>query len=304
MSNLSPSIQSHARLHAMMSSIELQYMLSRVALKASTAVRDCLDFFGFDPVKLWRNIIGIPRFIANRLLLSRQIAQSNNAFNCFPSSRVFGGLYPVLGDFRRSAGSASGHYFHQDLLVANRIYQASPDEHLDIGSRVDGFIAHLLAFNQNLVIGDIRPLDISYGTCSFRHIDLTNSQEVNNVGSYSSVSCLHAVEHMGLGRYGDPVDFMGHIKAIRNLSNLLVSGGTLYISFPTSNPGRILYNAHRLISLHESRLIFRECNLHIVDLHYVDDKGSLCGPFVEDEVDFANNYNLSYGCSIWTLLKG
>ncbi|HWF86113.1 MAG TPA: hypothetical protein VG222_14745 [Vicinamibacterales bacterium] len=51
-----------------------------------------------------------------------------------------------------------GHYFHQDLWVAKRIYAARPAAHVDIGSRIDGFVAHLLTFMPVTVI-DVRPLD-------------------------------------------------------------------------------------------------------------------------------------------------
>jgi hypothetical protein len=33
-------------------------------------------------------------------------------------------------------------------------------------------------------------------------------------GYCDSLSCLHALEHFGLGRYGDPIDPRGHEKGI------------------------------------------------------------------------------------------
>ena len=35
-------------------------------------------------------------------------------------------------------------------------------------------------------------------------------------GSVSSLSCLHVVEHVGLGRYGDPIDPDGSKKPARS----------------------------------------------------------------------------------------
>ena len=40
-----------------------------------------------------------------------------------------------------------------------------------------------------------------------------------------SISSLHAIEHFGLGRYGDPIDYYGHIKAISNITKMLKKMG-------------------------------------------------------------------------------
>ena len=48
-------------------------------------------------------------------------------------------------------------YFIQDIWAAQRIYKKKPNEHIDIGSRVDGFVSHLMVFMKVKVI-DIRPL--------------------------------------------------------------------------------------------------------------------------------------------------
>ena len=49
--------------------------------------------------------------------------------------------FMILNDYDANAGRAKGHYFHQDLLVAKFINESNPRRHVDIGSRVDGFIA-------------------------------------------------------------------------------------------------------------------------------------------------------------------
>ena len=53
-----------------------------------------------------------------------------------------------LTGFMESAGESQGHYFHQDLLVANQIFLNSPERHIDIGSRIDGFVARVAAFRE------------------------------------------------------------------------------------------------------------------------------------------------------------
>ena len=41
------------------------------------------------------------------------------------------------------------------------------------------------------------------------------------IGKTDSLSCLHAIEHFGLGRYSDPIDINGHIKGLENMISLL-----------------------------------------------------------------------------------
>lgn len=73
------------------------------------------------------------------------------------------------------------------------------------------------------------------------------------LGRYESISCLHAIEHIGLGRYGNPVNTIGPYVALKNLSSRLSSSGTFCLSYPFGKESRITYNAHHIISLAESR---------------------------------------------------
>ena len=111
--------------------------------------------------------------------------------------------YPVLLD--RAVQSATlGEYFWQDLYIAKRIIEANPVRHIDVGSRVDGFIAHL-ACVRAVEIFDIRPLSARIENVSFQQWDITDSkQEFGEIAD--CLSCLHTLEHIGLGRYGDPLD--------------------------------------------------------------------------------------------------
>ena len=242
-------------------------------------------------------------YLANLQLLKQSIECSTREsyFQLGPSVSTFGCDYPVIDEFNSDAGVATGHYFHQDLLIANKIFRARPSIHLDIGSRIDGFISHLLSFEQQITIGDIRPAQIKSPYVSFIRLDLTSDSLKEISQNWGSISCLHAIEHMGLGRYGDPIDATGHYKAVRNLSNLLSPGGTLYLSHPTSFFSRIEYNAHRVISLAEIRSIFNQVGLKITSLAIVDDIGNLIPDISGEHIDYDNNYGLQYGCAIWTL---
>ena len=150
-------------------------------------------------------------------------------------------FYPILDDKYKQSGTAKGHYFHQDLLVARRIYINIPNKHVDIGSRIDGFVGHVATF-MSIEIIDIRNLTSVTENIEFIQANMIDMR--NDLYDYcDSLSCLHALEHFGLGRYGDPIDFDGHLKGFVNMYNILTSGGVLYLSVPTGRQ-RIEFNAH------------------------------------------------------------
>ena len=113
-------------------------------------------------------------------------------------------LYPVLSDYRQSAGIPDWHYFHQDLWAARKIFDRRPVNHIDIGSRIDGFVSHLLVFMPVSIV-DIRPLYGATTGLSTIRGDATELRQFES-NSVDSLSSLHAAEHFGLGRYSDSVD--------------------------------------------------------------------------------------------------
>jgi SAM-dependent methyltransferase len=154
--------------------------------------------------------------------------------------------HPCLDDYHAEGGTARGHYFHQDLLVARRVFTNRPERHMDVGSRVDGFVAHVASFRRIEVI-DVRPTLVKVPNIEFLEGDIT-ALDPKLIGSCDSLSCLHALEHVGLGRYGDRLDPAGSEKALAGLADLLKPGGTLYLSVPVGRE-RIEFNAHRVFSL-------------------------------------------------------
>ena len=188
---------------------------------------------GLDPKRFFKFLLGLPRYLA---LIGQFFLKRGSLGNLK--------LAPIFSDFGDSAGSADGHYFWQDLICANWIYDESPKNHLDVGSRIDGFIAHLLSFREVTML-DIRPMDKAIPNLN---IAVGNAQE--DLGplkhSFESVSSLHSIEHFGLGRYGDPIDPLGHEKGLKNISDCVASGGKLYVSFPIGE-AVVEFNAQRII---------------------------------------------------------
>lgn len=204
--------------------------------------------------------------------------------------------FPILTDYEAEAGSASGHYFHQDLLVASFIHDKNPIRHIDIGSRIDGFVAHVASFRK-IEVMDIRALDnIGHPNISFFKANLMD-EGCSQSAMTDSVSCLHAIEHFGLGRYGDPLDPNGHIQGFNNVIRMLKPGGTLYISFPIGRANEVHFNAHRVF---HPRDVFGwavdQNSIKLKRFDFVDDRGSL-----HRDVDVrAVEVEVSFGCGIYT----
>lgn len=211
----------------------------------------------------------------------------------------FGYMYPILKDKNDEGGVMKGHYFHQDLYVAKLINIANPKKHIDIGSRTDGFVAHVASYREIELI-DIRDIKSNVKNIVFRQADLMILPP-DLINYCDSISSLHAIEHFGLGRYGDPIDYFGYLKAINNIAKILKSGGNFYFSVPIG-PQRIEFNAHRVFSLKYLISILSQ-NFTIHSFSYVDDKGDFYEDVKLSEDYMDSNFGCHYGCGIFTLIK-
>ncbi len=212
----------------------------------------------------------------------------------------FGKFYPCFNDKFADSGSAKGHYFHQDLLVARRIFANRPCLHVDVGSRLDGFVAHVASFRPIEVI-DIRPLSNQITNVKFLQADFMAPLNDRLSEYCDSLSCLHAMEHFGLGRYGDPVKYDGYLLGLQNLYRVLKPGGKLYFSVPIG-PQRIEFNAHRVFSMNYLLELFAG-KYRIDQFSFVDDRGDLHEdvPLCEDSIQ--TNFGCVYGCGILEMTK-
>lgn len=178
-------------------------------------------------------------------------------------------LYPILDDFDAPAGDLSD-YFYQDLWASRKVFEARPPRHVDVGSRIDGFIAHLLTFMPVEYV-DIRVLDRPVRNLTTIVTDAT-SLEAFPDDSIGSLSSLNAAEHFGLGRYSDPIDPMACFRFISALSRVLAPTGRLYFSVPLGRE-RVEFNGHRVLAL--PTILSGFGNLNLLSFSYVDDSGCL-----------------------------
>lgn len=190
--------------------------------------------FGFEPIKLYYSVLALPNYIFDYL----KIKKKYNGMMDF---------YPCLSDKFSDAGSTKNEYFWQDLYLSKLIYKNKPKNHLDIGSRLDGFVSSVSVYRK-IDVFDIRPLNTKIPNIYFKKIDLMDNTSIDlflnsTKKKYDSISCLHALEHFGLGRYGDSINVNGYSIGIKNISRLLVEKGILYLTVPVGYE-RIIFNSH------------------------------------------------------------
>jgi SAM-dependent methyltransferase len=210
---------------------------------------------GFDFIKFLNFLKNFPFFIIQYYKFKRKY-DGNLEF------------LPCLHDKNDEAGNSKGEYFLQDLYVAKRIFNANPIRHLDVGSSFDGFVAHVASYREIDVL-DIRPINSKLPGIKFKQFDLMNPI-VDNDEKYDSISCLHALEHFGLGRYGDPINIDGHEKGLENISELLTPNGLLYLSVPIGI-SRVEFNANRVFSPNYIIKLANSKKLSLIDFILIKD---------------------------------
>jgi SAM-dependent methyltransferase len=237
-----------------------------------------------------RSLIALPRFLRNL----RRFRAASVANGRFPMTK----LYPCLGDAADQSGSV-GQYWVQDVFVASRIFQRKPRRHVDVGSRIDGFVG-MVASYRDLVAFDLRPPPNTPFGIRFVQADFM-SNSFSHDAICDSLSCLHALEHFGLGRYGDPVDPEGHLKGLNNLYRMLEPEGILYLSVPIG-PQRIEFDAHRVFAVPTLLELFTN-KFMVKEISYIDDQNKLFVNVPPTDASIERSFDCHYGCGIFELKK-
>jgi hypothetical protein len=249
-------------------------------------VRHFCSFWGFDPLKFVTTVSGIPTYIRDIRSYRRQSPSSSFQIR-------LSDLNPVLNERTEEAGAIGGHYFHQDLWAARMVFQAKPHRHVDIGSRIDGFVAHVLSF-MPVTLVDIRSIKSHVSGLEFIQDDATELRAFPDE-SIISISSLHAAEHFGLGRYSDPVEPGACFRFMSNLQRVLSPNGRLYFSVPIGRE-RVNFNAHRVFAVNTILSTFSR--LTLLSFSYVDDAGEL-----HEQCALSAIPSLEHGCGLFEFTK-
>jgi len=231
-----------------------------------------------------RPLLGIfylPRFIVHWL----KYAGSNQG----EKVHIFD-MQPCLGDWSTHT-PFEAHYFYQGAWLARRISAAKIERHVDIGSSVLT-ISVLSAYVATTFV-DFRPLKVSLPGLTSIAGNILNLPFSDD--SVASLSCLHVIEHIGLGRYGDPIDPQGSVKAALELQRIVSTGGKLFLSVPIGRE-RVCFNAHRVHAAATVLQLFSQMKL--LEFSFVDDAGQY-----HDTAEIGDSINLDYGCGLFLFEK-
>ena len=206
---------------------------------------------GYSDIKVIREILGeknsIDYYNEYNYDLSIFLRDDINRYNEMNTRKTFEiheeNIWPILWDKFLPAG-VIGNYFWQDLWAARQAIKSGLKPHFDIGSKLDGFIAHLLASEIDVTIIDIREFPSEIEHLHTIVDDATSLHQIPD-GSIESMSALCSLEHFGLGRYGDSIDSEACFKCFYNIQRKLKKGGKLYVSVPIGKE-RVEFNAHRV----------------------------------------------------------
>ncbi len=160
-----------------------------------------------------------------------------------------------LNDMTKNTAFDANYIYH--VSWASRVLaRTMPDCHVDISSSLyfNGIVSAFLPVK----FYDYRPSALSLSNLENGKADLMSLDFAGS--SIQSLSCMHVVEHIGLGRYGDPIDPDGDIKAINELKRVLAIGGDLLFVVPVGKPS-IVFNAHRIYSFWQVLELFNDLSL-------------------------------------------
>lgn len=250
-------------------------------IKKSTAVRWL--------VRITSPIVDLPRFVYGIMYAPRFIRDIIAYRRISGAPISWSDLHPVIGQHKHH--EFDKHYIYLGAWAARRIVAYAPEQHTDVGSQIS--FATVIGATVPVQFVEFRKVPIKLTGFDSIAGDLLNLPFRDS--SISSLSCLHVIEHVGLGRYGDPLDPMGTIKAARELCRVLRPGGQLLIGIPQGRP-RTCYNAHRV---HDSAQVLAMFDgLQLVEFSGVNDNGEYIENAKHTVLD-----KCDYGCGFYRFRK-
>lgn len=235
----------------------------------------------FDPIKFIKGIWGYVWYLHD---LAYMIQKTRNKVSFLLN------LFPVL-DEKTSQTRFDAHYFYNPIWAFSRIIKSKPKVHVDVASdhRLSGYLSRFI----KTIFVDIRPIPTSLS--NLKIISGSALKLPFKKNQLESLSCLHVIEHIGLGRYGDPLDIFGHRKAAVEFSRVLKKGGLMYIATPIGKE-RICFNAHRIFTPMQILELFPKFKLIEFSIVTDDDQ------YLEN-VNPTKFTNQNYACGLFLLKK-
>lgn len=203
-------------------------------------------------------------------------------------------LYPKIRDKTIKTGF-DRHYVYHTSWAARKVREISPTKHIDISSSL--YFCGIVSAYVETEFYDYRPADLFLPNLKSLEGNLLGLPFES--GSVESISCMHTVEHIGLGRYGDTIDPDADIRAIEELKRVTKSGGNLIFVVPIGKTAKIEYNAHRIYAYNQVMNYFDGFDLREFSLIPEDSNngGIIIGASVSDIKDE------KYACGCFWFIK-
>lgn len=197
--------------------------------------------------------------------------------------------YPRLGDKTKQT-LFDRHYVYHTAWAARKVNEIDTNYHVDISSSL--YFSSIVSAFLPVKFYDYRPADLKLSNLSSEHIDLTNLRFKSN--SVKSLSCMHTIEHVGLGRYGDPIDPDGDVKAINELKRVLAPGGNLLFVVPIGYRAVVMFNAHRIYTVSQILEYFKD--LALKEFVLIPEKGEDGGLVKNPSPELLRKQKYACGC--------
>ncbi|MCL5774753.1 MAG: DUF268 domain-containing protein [Patescibacteria group bacterium] len=206
-------------------------------------------------------------------------------------SRTKLALFPQLFDKDPASHTFDKHYVYMDRWALKQIINTRPAEHVDVGSSIR-FLSMASSVTKVKFV-DIRPVKLDFDNFECIEGSILSMPFADN--SVESLSCLHVAEHIGLGRYGDPLDPLGTKKACAELVRIFKPGGSLYFALPVGCEA-VYFNAHRV---HDPETIIEYFKgLKLVEFSAVSDQGRYL-----ETAQLGDYRNSVYACGMFKFTK-
>jgi SAM-dependent methyltransferase len=187
------------------------------------------------------------------------------------------------------------HYIYHPAWAARILAETKPAVHIDISSTL--YFCSIISAFMPVNFYDYRPADLRLDKLNTSSADLLNLPFDDE--SIDSLSCMHVVEHVGLGRYGDPLDPDYDLKAISELKRVLAPGGNLLFVVPVGGIPKIIFNAHRIYSYEQVLDYFSD--LKLMEFALIPDEQAKGGLIRNASREMADS--CTYGCGCFWFKK-